>query len=64
MSVQSRIHLLDDKLTDVERKIANYILAHPEEVINATTKEIGEMTSSSAPSVVRFIKKIGYATKA
>ena len=60
MSVQSRIHLLDDKLTDVERKIANYILAHPEEVINATTKEIGEWTKSSAPSVVRFIKKIGY----
>ena len=60
MSVQSRIHLLDDKLTDVERKIANYILAHPEKVINATTKEIGEMTDSSAPSVVRFIKKIGY----
>lgn len=60
MSVQSRIHLLDDKLTDVEKKIADYILAYPDEVINATTKEIGEMTDSSAPSVVRFIKKIGY----
>ena len=36
MSVQSRIHLLDNKLTDVEKRIAAYILAHPDEVINAT----------------------------
>lgn len=62
MSVQSRIHLLDNKLTDVEKRIAAYILAHPEEVISATAKEIGEQTQSSAPSVVRFIKKIGYSS--
>lgn len=62
MSVQSRIHLLDNKLTDVEKRIATYILAHPDEVINATAKEIGEQTQSSAPSVVRFIKKIGYSS--
>ena len=62
MSVQSRIHLLDNKLTDVEKRIAAYILAYPEEVISATAKEIGEQTQSSAPSVVRFIKKIGYSS--
>lgn len=62
MSVQSRIHLLDNKLTNVEKRIAAYILAHPDEVINATAKEIGEQTQSSAPSVVRFIKKIGYSS--
>ncbi len=62
MSVQSRIHLLDNKLTDVEKRIAAYILAYPDEVINATAKEIGEQTQSSAPSVVRFIKKIGYSS--
>ena len=62
MSVQSRIHLLDNKLTDVEKRIATYILAYPDEVINATAKEIGEQTQSSAPSVVRFIKKIGYSS--
>ncbi len=62
MSVQSRIHILDNKLTDVEKRIAGYILAHPEEVISATAKEIGEQTQSSAPSVVRFIKKIGYSS--
>lgn len=62
MSVQSRIHLLDNKLTDVEKRISAYILAHPEEVISATAKEIGEQTQSSAPSVVRFIKKIGYSS--
>lgn len=62
MSIQSRIHLLDNKLTDVEKRIAAYILAHPDEVINATAKEIGEQTQSSAPSVVRFIKKIGYSS--
>ena len=62
MSVQSRIHLLDNKLTDVEKRIAAYILAHPDEVISATAKEIGEQTQSSAPSVVRFIKKIGYSS--
>lgn len=62
MSVQSRIHLLDNKLTDAEKRIAAYILAHPDEVINATAKEIGEQTQSSAPSVVRFIKKIGYSS--
>ena len=62
MSVQSRIHLLDNKLTDVEKRIAACILAHPDEVINATAKEIGEQTQSSAPSVVRFIKKIGYSS--
>lgn len=62
MSVQSRIHLLDNKLTDVEKRIAAYILAHPEEAISATAKEIGEQTQSSAPSVVRFIKKIGYSS--
>lgn len=62
MSVQSRIHLLDNKLTNVEKRIAAYILAYPDEVINATAKEIGEQTQSSAPSVVRFIKKIGYSS--
>lgn len=62
MSVQARIHLLNNKLTDVEKRIAEYILTYPEEIINATAKEIGERTQSSAPSVVRFVKKIGFSS--
>lgn len=42
-----------------ERKIADYIINHPEEVIHMTAKEVGEATQSSSAGVVRVSKAMG-----
>lgn len=47
-------------LTAREVDIRDYILAHPEEVVSMSCRELGKATYSSASSVSRFCKKLGY----
>lgn len=49
-----------NKFTNREKLIADYLLKTRESIIGMSAKEIGEITRTSAPTVVRFAKKIGF----
>lgn len=49
-----------DKFTDREKLIADYLLLENSEIIDMSAKEIAEATNTSAPTVVRFAKKLGF----
>lgn len=46
-------------LTERERDICSYILAHPEQVAVLSSRELGHVTFTSAASVTRFCQKMG-----
>ncbi|SHE37786.1 MurR/RpiR family transcriptional regulator [Clostridium fallax] len=46
--------------TEKEKNIATYLLSVKEDIISLSAKEIGDITKTSAPTVVRFSKKIGF----
>ena len=48
------------KFTDREKLIADYLLVENSEIIDMSAKEIAEKTNTSAPTVVRFAKKLGF----
>lgn len=47
-------------LTDREIDIRNYFLDHPENVLNMSSRQIGEATFTSASTITRFCQKFGY----
>lgn len=49
-----------ENFTDGEKLIANYLLSNKESIINLSAKEIGDTTNTSAATVVRFSKKLGF----
>lgn len=48
-------------LTDTEIEIADFILEHKSDVINATTQTLAQQTKTSPAAIIRFSKKIGFA---
>jgi len=46
--------------TDTEKRLADYILEHKEEVVNYSAQILGEKVNTSAAAVVRFAKKLGF----
>ena len=49
----------NDQLTDREKDIRDYILAHPEQMSRFSSRDLGAATFTSAASVTRFCKKLG-----
>ncbi len=49
-----------ENFTDGEKLIADYLLSNKESIINLSAKEIGDITNTSAATVVRFSKKLGF----
>lgn len=49
------------RLTDNERGVCDYILAHPEEVSRMSSRELARRTYTSATAIARLAKKLGYA---
>lgn len=47
------------RLSDVERKIGEYVVDNPELVPNMTTKELSKKCEVSEASIIRFCKSIG-----
>lgn len=45
--------------TDVENRIAEYILAHREDVPSMTIAQLGKAVSASNPAVIRLCRKCG-----
>ncbi|WP_432205320.1 MurR/RpiR family transcriptional regulator (plasmid) [Cetobacterium somerae] len=48
--------------TDREKLLSNFFLSNKENVIGMSAKEIGESTNTSAATVVRFSKKLGFSS--
>lgn len=46
--------------TDTEKRLADYILDHKEEVVNYSAQILGDKVNTSAAAVVRFAKKLGF----
>ncbi|WP_411169728.1 MurR/RpiR family transcriptional regulator [Clostridium sp. MB05] len=62
MNVLQYIKQNYDSFTDREKLIAEYLLSNKKSIIGMSAKEIGDITNTSAPTVVRFSKKIGFDT--
>ncbi|MBO0476579.1 MurR/RpiR family transcriptional regulator [Vagococcus sp. DIV0080] len=57
--VDFRVRSIFEDLTRSERKIAQYVLDKPEEVIKMTASQLAEASGTSPASVIRFCKSIG-----
>lgn len=60
MNVLEYIRQSYENFTSGEKLIADYLLSSKEGIINLSSKEIGDITNTSAATVVRFSKKIGF----
>ena len=60
MNVLEYIRQNYENFTDREKLIADYLLSTKESIINISAKEIGDITNTSAATVIRFSKKIGF----
>jgi len=55
-----KIRFLLNKLGKSEKKVAEYILDHPQEILNLSITELAEFSGSAQATVVRFCKKLGF----
>lgn len=60
MGVISHIKSMMEEYSSAERKLADYIIKNVEKIPTMTANELAESAGLSAPTVVRFSKKIGY----
>lgn len=60
MNVLEYIKQNYENFTGGEKQIADYLLLTKESIINLSAKEIGDVTNTSAATVVRFSKKVGF----
>ena len=51
-----------DSFTKREKLIADYLLLKKKDIFNMTANEIASITNTSAATVVRFAKKLGYSS--
>ncbi len=58
--VLARTATLAPGLRESERKIAEYVLAHPDELIFLSITELADRTATSEATVIRFAQRLGY----
>ncbi|GCL72979.1 MurR/RpiR family transcriptional regulator [Paenibacillus naphthalenovorans] len=56
----TRIDSVYEQLSQSEKKIADYIVSFPEEIIHLAITELAERSGSSDSSIIRFCRRIGY----
>ncbi|CAM4101805.1 RpiR family transcriptional regulator [Streptococcus penaeicida] len=56
-SVLDTIHILYDQFFEQEKKIANYIIQHHQDVVNMTIGELAEACGTSVATISRFCRK-------
>jgi len=56
----SRITLNLSKLRTSEKKVADYVLAHPKEVIFLSISELAKTTETSEATITRFCRSVGF----
>lgn len=54
-----KIHGMLDSLKSAERRLADYIVEHPRETVNATIEELAVKSGASYATISRFCKKMG-----
>jgi len=59
--VLARLGTLVPSLRESERKIADYILAYPDEIIYLSVTELADRTDTSEATVIRFAQRLGYS---
>ncbi len=60
MNIQLRIQQEEDRLSKTDIRIADYVLAHRDEVKSLTSTEFAQRITVGQSSVIKFIKKIGF----
>ncbi len=55
-----KIESMYDILGEAEKRIADYIIEHENDIVHLTVTEVAENTGVSASTVVRVCKKLGY----
>ncbi len=61
-SVIEKVLAVYDDLPNSERLIADYILAHPNAAASMSAKQIAQSAGSSAASMSRFVKSLGFSS--
>ncbi|WP_461219359.1 MurR/RpiR family transcriptional regulator [Lapidilactobacillus salsurivasis] len=61
MSVKGNIQGMQGKLSATERQIADYVLAHPDEVLKMTVQDLAATSGASAATVSRFARKLNFS---
>lgn len=59
ISINNQIFSTYEGLYDAEKKVADYIIAHPSEVIEMSIAELAAQCDASQATVMRFCKKVG-----
>lgn len=62
MSVLLRMNSFKHSFSPTELKIFHYIESNPEKATHMTAKQLAQAANVSAPSIVRFSQKMGYAS--
>ncbi|MFD1441512.1 MurR/RpiR family transcriptional regulator [Lacticaseibacillus hegangensis] len=58
MSFKDRVEASKNHLTTAETKVADYVVKHPEHVVQLTVDQLARAAGSSAATVVRMVKKL------
>jgi DNA-binding MurR/RpiR family transcriptional regulator len=61
MGLLTRIQEHLDDFKGVERRIADYLLNNPNDILRLSITQIAEQTKSSSAGIVRFCQKIGFS---
>lgn len=56
-----RLEYHSSRLTNTERKISDYVLAHQAETVRVNIAELAELCGASRSAVLRFTQKLGYS---
>lgn len=59
VNVTALIKSIRNQLPKAEKRVGDYIIKNPGEVLYMTTKELGEVSKASAATVIRLSKKLG-----
>lgn len=57
--VRDQIFSTYESLYDAEKKVADYLIGHPNQVINMSVSELAANCEASQATIIRFCKKIG-----
>ena len=49
-----------DEFTPSDKKIGEYIVDNPQEIVECNTLDLAELIDTSQSAIIRFVKKIGY----
>lgn len=61
MTVRGNIQSADEELSDTEKQIAKFILAHPSEVVKMSVQELAKRSGTSPSTVSRFARHLRFS---